>query len=578
MHKLRSMRLFLIGCAVVVAATVLGLLAPSPALADVGPQPILPGGSSLKPGEETPIQMAAETVTILVRPATEADNSLVKLNPRWYGYDSQPVWYPAVAEVQADFTLKNPTGEAVSMEVWFPLNSSLEKMPFSGDRPSEIVPRLENFTVSVGGEAVEYAVSELPNPGGADRPAVPWASFPVTFLPGVDTDIQVSYSLPLKRYPKERAMDLSYIFQTGAGWAGPIGQAELVVNLPYPASEATLAKLPAGAELAGNQARWSWQDLEPGPEDDFRITLLPLDTWQELEAARQAVQANPQNGQAWLELASQYFYLAVRTFGRLFPLTFGSSYNPQAIQAYQKAADLLPDHPIPHIALALLKLAPYMEEKNAPSGVLQAAQKEAQIAQELAAKDPSLMEDTQLMDDWKEALFAYFYNDATATVVEATRAVVRVTETANFVALQATQTIEATLNHATGTAYAVFRETNVAAWETDMACWAAAGAGCTATAPPTWTQTPNPTLTPQPSATATLAPSATPLPALLTPTLPVRPESEANQRQGLIITLATGVISLVIVAYLVVRRYRRQDEDEEDEEPEDEEGEEGNPT
>jgi hypothetical protein len=34
---------------------------------------------------------------------------------------------------------------------------------------------------------------------------------------------------------------LYYIFQTGAGWAGPIGQAELILNLLYLSSPDTLA-------------------------------------------------------------------------------------------------------------------------------------------------------------------------------------------------------------------------------------------------------------------------------------------------------------------------------------------------
>ena len=75
-----------------------GLWVPLPVRADVGVQPVLPGGSSIKPGEETSIQMAAEVVTMNVRQATEADNVLVKLNPDSYGYGYQPIWFVAIAE------------------------------------------------------------------------------------------------------------------------------------------------------------------------------------------------------------------------------------------------------------------------------------------------------------------------------------------------------------------------------------------------------------------------------------------------------------------------------------------------
>jgi len=537
-----------LGCSLVIGLIFLGLIVTAPAQADVGPQPILPGGSSLKPEGETLIQMAGEVVTMNVRPATAADNALVKLNPRWYGYDLQPIWYPAVAEVEADFTMKNPTSEAVSMAVWFPLNAALEKVEFSGERPSEIVPRLESFQVSVGGDPVDFTVSELPNPKGADQPPLPWASFPVTFSGGVDTPIHVSYTVPLKPFPKEPAMALFYVFQTGAGWAGPIGQAELIVNLPFPASEATLADLPPGAVLKENQARWTWQNFEPGPEDDFAVTLLRLDRWQELETARAAAQANPQNGQAWLDLAFIYHALSLYDLG-LHLFRFSPSYLPLGIEAYQRAADLLPDHPVPHAGLALLTLAQYLENKNAPSGVIQSVQDEYQIAKELAAKNPSLMEESNLLYTLEDALYAYNYNDATATVDAATRAVERVTETANRAGIDATQTALATLNHATGTAYAIERATYEGWWATDMACWAAAGAGCTATAPPT--QTPQPSLTMQPTQSSTPVPSNSPPPLPASPAPHAQPGQTSNQRRDLAISLFTGVIALVVIGYFV---------------------------
>ncbi len=124
--------------------------------------------------------MLAERVVMNVRPATEADNTAVSLNPQAYGLQSQPIWFQAVADVQADFTMMNPTGEVVSLTAWFPLASALENADWELN-PDEIPPRIEGFQVTVNGNPVEHAVSELPNPKGADRPLLPWASFPVTF-------------------------------------------------------------------------------------------------------------------------------------------------------------------------------------------------------------------------------------------------------------------------------------------------------------------------------------------------------------------------------------------------------------
>ena len=52
------------------------------------------------------------------------------------------------------------------------------------------------------------------------------------------------------------------------------------------------------AVLEGNQARWTWKDFEPDPEDDFAVWLIQPGKWQELDTARVAVQANPEDGQA----------------------------------------------------------------------------------------------------------------------------------------------------------------------------------------------------------------------------------------------------------------------------------------
>ena len=159
MYILPRQSLFLLVCGLVLVCVFIGLLVPSPVRADVGVQPILPGGSNIQSEGDTPIQMAAEKVILNVRLATEADNALVRLNPDAYGLQLQSVWFPAIAEVEADFRMKNPTSETVSMTVWFPLASALENVDWELN-PSEIVPRVESFHVSVDSNPVDYAVSE----------------------------------------------------------------------------------------------------------------------------------------------------------------------------------------------------------------------------------------------------------------------------------------------------------------------------------------------------------------------------------------------------------------------------------
>jgi hypothetical protein len=493
------------------------------ARADVGVRPILPGGSSLKPEEVTPIEMAAETVVFNVRSATPADNATLQLNPQAYGLDPSYAWFPAVAEVQADFTMKNPTNETVSMTAWFPLASALGNLGWELN-PDEIVPRIQSFQVSVGGDPVDYAVSELPNPQGGDKPPLPWASFPVSFPAGKETMIHVSYLLPLQPSVKGSELALYYIFQTGAGWAGPIGQAELVLNLPYPASPETLAGtppssmslpygtpkalpgLPAGSQLEGNQARWTWKDLEPRPQDDFAVWLVSLDKYQALDSARAVVQANPQDGQAWLDLASIYHSLSITGYNN--PSIFSSSYLSSGVEAYQKAAELLPEHPAPHAGLALLSLAPYMADKNAPAEVVQYVQDELNIARELESRYPSLAEGGGISSGIVEdVLKTYFYNDATATIEAATWAV-------EEEALNAAATADAAT------------EQNPSS-------------------------TPNiPTLTPVPSTTPQPLPSAPPTASVS------QPGTMTGNLQLPVMIAVTGIFVLIIVIYLVLKRMR----------------------
>jgi hypothetical protein len=267
-----------------------------------------------------------------------------------------------------------------------------------------------------------------------------------------------------------------------------------------------------------------------------------------LETARLKVKANPQDGQVWLDLAYVYHSLSLSwTHVRLL---FSAVYLPRCIEAYQKAGQLLPDHPVPHAALGLFTLEPYLADRNAPAAVLRSVQEELKIAQELEARDPSLAKGAPVTSQGLEnALNAYFYNDATATVNAAAMA-----------AYNATRTAEATLNYATITVWAIAKATSLAWMATDMACWATAGTGCTATASPTVTLAPTLTMTvtsalsTMPIPLATQTPSATPQPP---PTPLPTTEGTAGNGQRIIIFLAAGVIVLVIMTILTLKRLRR---------------------
>ncbi len=431
MFTLNHRILIILSTGLLLVSLLLGLTLPTPANADVGVHPILPGGSNIEPEGDTPIQMAAEVVTMNVRLATAADNAILQLNPEAYELQFQPVWYPMVAEVQADFTMNNPTAGDISLTTWFPLASSMQSVSWEIN-PDEIVPRIASFTVQVDGSPLDYATIELANPRGTDKPPLPWASFPITFSAGTSTSIQVSYLLPLTQAVKGTELALYYIFQTGAGWAGPIGQAELIVNLPYPASSETLIRVASeslslpypmsdprnvidfGGDFDGNQARWTWTDFEPTSHDDFSAWLVNPAMWQNMQTAQVAAQANPADGQAWLTVANVYCSLSVKAYN--YPSIFAASYLPSGLDAYQKAAELLPTHPVPHVGLAMLTLAPYMRELNAPSESMQFIQDQLQTAKDLEIAHPELADDRAFSSLLLEDSLSLYLNNVAATL------------------------------------------------------------------------------------------------------------------------------------------------------------------
>ncbi len=442
--------------------------------------------------------------------------------------------------------MRNPTSDEVNLTAWFPLASALQNNDWNFN-PGEIVPSLESFRVSVNGNLLDVEVTELPNPKGTDKPLLPWASFPVTFPPAEDTIIHVSYMVPLSPSAKGYEVALYYIFQTGAGWAGPIGKAELILNLPYPATKETLADIsklslpygsfgqvstgaPAGAVLQGNQARWTWKNFEPGPDDDFAIWLMKPAKWQELQTARSAVKVDPQDGQAWLELAVIYHTLSTHWWTNPHVL-FNPVYSPQAIDAYQKAVVLLPEHPAPHIGLGLLTLASYFPDiKSAPPEVIQYVQGELEIAKALEIRNPSLADEAGFSSsNLEEALSAYYYNDATATA-----------DAATLQGMFSTMTAQVTQNYATLTLWAN-------AEGTFWACKETPGAECDINAFLTTTPAPENTNT------------RTPLPSQ-TPLSTQAAEESVTSGQNSAILVTASMVGMVVLIYLVVKRVRKHAE------------------
>ncbi|MDY6877726.1 MAG: hypothetical protein SWK90_16210, partial [Chloroflexota bacterium] len=202
--------------------------------------------------------------------------------------------------VEATFVMRNQGAELESFDVWFPLTTS------DGFGSSN---QVQNFGAWV--DEVPVEVSESTGRDLLDfEESVPWATWPVTFPPGQDTILRVTYDvLPIGYRPFG---DFHYILETGADWQDTIGEATVTIRLPYPVTpeNTTLdpavshhAPHPDGFQVQDNEVVWRFTNLEPTSDDNVRLNVLEPDRWQALVAAREAVVAAPDSAEAQLELA-----------------------------------------------------------------------------------------------------------------------------------------------------------------------------------------------------------------------------------------------------------------------------------
>lgn len=292
--------------------------APVRTLADVAP-PAQPPGSNPGPGSEnTQVRMLAERVLIDV--IAGGENSLGK------------------AQVTAEFTMRNLGEKTETMAARFPISAN--------DGFSRY-PEIKNLQVKVDGSSVgtRRIRGEDPYYGGD---SVPWAEFDVAFPPGEDVNIRVSYQLDGTGYYPFTSFN--YILSSGAGWNDTIGKADVIVRLPYEASTENVLLsgdtgywfTSQGAELAGSEVRWHFEDLEPTSENNLRVELVAPSLWQKVTQEKANIERNPQDGEAWGRLAKAYKESAFLP-KELRPDEGGQALFELSEQAYQKCLELKPN-------------------------------------------------------------------------------------------------------------------------------------------------------------------------------------------------------------------------------------------
>ena len=284
-----------------------------PVHADIAPPAQAPG-SNPQPSQPTKVQMLSEKVVLQV------------LQVKGKGNDDLPL-----AEVTASFIMRNGGSADESMVVRFPItNPSGWGDGFGGQ------PEIRNVIIKVNGKPVRISVVTTPNPIGPKEPDIKWAAFDATFPVGKDTFIEVSYALDSSG--DQHYGEFRYILETGAGWDGPIGDAQIVLDLPYDATDENVvleASTPNGVIANGNVS-WEFKNLEPTPLDDFHVTMLAPSTWNRIVEARAEAQHKPNDARVWRDLAKAYRSAIFVKYG---PQN-GAKFVPLVEEAYAHAIDL----------------------------------------------------------------------------------------------------------------------------------------------------------------------------------------------------------------------------------------------
>lgn len=339
--------------------------------ADVAP-PIQPPITNLEPGtDNTLVRMMAETVLIEIQPDTVRD-SLGK------------------AHISASFTMRNQGSTPEALAVRFPISADNGRGEF---------PEIANLAIIVNKNQVSYARVEYPDIRWKSK-NVPWAEFQVSFPPDKDVNIEISYDLKGSGYAPFVAY--YYLLETGAGWYGTIGSADIILQLPYPASDLNVitnlqigwSETSIGGKFSEDEVRWHFDDFEPGPDgpvQNMEFSLVAPEAWQAVLKAKNETELHPQDGETWGRLAM--------TYKRVFFMNKGYRTDPggeeiyaNSLAAYEKCLSLKPEDAQWHAGFAdLLANRAYWDSWIGPTSDAMRAIQEIHTALQLAPSDPIVL-------------------------------------------------------------------------------------------------------------------------------------------------------------------------------------------
>lgn len=369
-------RKFIIFCAFTLI--LVSAFPPKAVHADVAP-PEAPPGTNLIPGNETTqVRMMTETVTLIISKDPSDANG-------------------AIARTEAVFTMRNLGTDEEKMQVRFPLSFFNGNSDGFGNYPeiASITARVNGKTVSTKREIQPFYNSEY---SYQERDDLPWAVFDVSFPPSQDVIIEVAYTVNgFGYYPYET---FKYILETGAGWNGTIGSADIIVHMPYEANDKNIwvsgesgygETTPDGV-LSGNEIRWHFEELEPAWENNIQIVLVAPSLWESVLRETDTVTKDPSDGEAWGRLAKAYKEIARQSKGWLRDDPAGREIFVLSRNAYEKCLAFLPNDPLWHYGYADLLWPHYYfdihgSRKDDTEGILLTVLTELQTALALDPKN-----------------------------------------------------------------------------------------------------------------------------------------------------------------------------------------------
>ena len=328
-----------------IVLSLLFALPASSAYADVAPPETVPG-SNLNPGvETTQVRMVAETVTLTISEDPADENG-------------------AIAKTEAVFTMRNLGTAEETMNVRFPLSF------FNGNSDGfGGFPEIDSIAVKVNGKTVSTRREVQPflnnTSSYQERDEIPWAIFEVTFPPNQDVLIEVVYNVEgFGYYPYEV---FKYVLETGAGWNGVIGSAEIILRLPYQANERNVwiegvegyGDATPGGVFSGNEVRWKFEDLEPTFENNLQFVVLAPSVWESVLTEIENVTRNPNDGEAWGRLGKAYKEIIRMPKGYLRTDSAAIEMFGLSKEAYEKCLALLPNDSLWHYGYADLLWSHY---------------------------------------------------------------------------------------------------------------------------------------------------------------------------------------------------------------------------